>query len=317
MLSSPGCRCPQNLSEIKEALLIPVLYRQAGGTDEGLDANPFFRDHFIERLLPQIRDRVRMKVPLTMGDAMRIAERTEAALGMRGATASAFHTTLPYVDHLSGPSLPQVQMQPRSQLSMSDQNHMSQVHEYSFVGSVPPTPFTQPEGNLTQGTPSLIPSNSSLSGISTEVVMTTLKHIEDRLAKLETTSHGPRNQGYTQTQSNSFQYRGGNQVRNDRGFIQPRSPSLGRAGPVKCFRCQRTGHVARVCRAPYCPQCQRFGHLRRDCQVNFRTSRSPTTSPRPGQRWNRFPQGPSAADPSLSDNYARPTAPNHFGDTGN
>ena len=72
----------KSVSEFKEALLI--LYKQAGEPEEGRNTNPFSRNHFIERLLPQIRKRVRMEVPLTVKEALNFAERTKAALGMWG-----------------------------------------------------------------------------------------------------------------------------------------------------------------------------------------------------------------------------------------
>lgn len=244
----------ETVSEYKESLAI--LYRSAGGSAENVNTDPFFLDRFVSGLLPNIRDRVRAELPSDTLTALAYAQKAEAAFG----TLSTF-----------GP-ISAVQQNigiPRPEPSLQN---MPLVGEFPLAAShlgapamaqslqAGETPFMAPYLVAASAPQSVTPSSTG-----TDTLTSLLQDIQQRLQRLEA--------GATRRPADR---------KTTGGPRQSRSRSAGRAG---CHRCGRQGHLARECRAPYCPQCRGFGHIGPNCQVNRVTTAAPFRGTSPSSRY--------------------------------
>ena len=59
-----------------------------------------------------------------------------------------------------------------------------------------------------------------------------------------------------------------------RGKIMVEHKGSNQAAPIRCYRCQHVGHMARECRRTgiICYGCQKIGHVRRNCPLNSNRS---------------------------------------------
>ena len=200
----------ESVMEFKESLTI--LFLEAGGSMEGLDSNPFFRDHLLNGFLPSIQEAVKRELPKTVTRMMNLAQTAEAALGLSARSAFTMHVT-------------------------SQEAVASCPSEFAAVPSSASSGFSS------------CPTSAVDSVALYDKVLSSLKSIEDRLSSLEIkqTEHAELEQIPRQ---GSQVNRGGTRQRRGsvRCFRCSRTGHIASECRAPwCARCQQVGHMSRDC----------------------------------------------------------------------